>query len=281
MDKLLLVDGSNLLFQMFFGMPARIFNRNGKAVHGTIGFVGGLLKIIDMTDSTHVAVLFDGEHENVRTAVNPEYKSNRTDYGSVPESENPFSQLNDVYAAIDCLGIKRAETADCEVDDWIAGYTFAYGKDFQIVISSSDSDYFQLLTDNVSVLRYRGKNSAFCSPEYVRTRFGISPLQYPDFKSLVGDPTDNIFGAEKIGPKTAARLLNEFGSLENLLINASQIDRLQIRNSILNNAERLRVNYELIKLNYRGQLPFRFDELHYVSSKVSVNAVLQKTSLLP
>ena len=108
MNKLLLVDGSNLLFQMFFGMPARILNRSGKAIHGTIGFVGALLKIIRMTNPTHIAVLFDGEHENERKTLNGDYKANRIDYSEVPEAENPFSQLPDIYAALDRLGVKRA-----------------------------------------------------------------------------------------------------------------------------------------------------------------------------
>ena len=91
MDKLLLVDGSNLLFQMFFGMPARIVNKSGRAIHGTMGFIGAFLKIIRMTKPTHIAVLFDGEHENARVELNADYKANRIDYNEVPEEENPFS----------------------------------------------------------------------------------------------------------------------------------------------------------------------------------------------
>ena len=164
MDKLLLVDGSNLLFQMFFGMPARIVNQSGKAIHGTMGFVGALLKIIRMTEPTHIAVLFDGEHENARAALNTDYKANRIDYSEMPESENPFSQLSDIYSALDYLKIRHAETTVCETDDWIAAYALAYGKEAQIVISSFDSDYFQLLSENVSVLRYRGVKTVVCTP---------------------------------------------------------------------------------------------------------------------
>ena len=91
MKKLLLVDGSNLLFQMFFGMPARIANEQGKAIQGTLGFVGALLKIIRMVEPTHVAVLFDGETHNPRTDLDAGYKANREDYSEVEEEENPFS----------------------------------------------------------------------------------------------------------------------------------------------------------------------------------------------
>lgn len=91
MDKLLLVDGSNLLFQMFFGMPARIVGSEGKAIQGTLGFVGALLKIIRMVAPTHMLVIFDGEHENSRCELDADYKANRIDYGTVSEEENPFS----------------------------------------------------------------------------------------------------------------------------------------------------------------------------------------------
>ena len=197
MNRILIIDGSNLLFQMFFGMPARIVNKQGKAIQGTLGFVGALLKIIRKTEPTHIAVFFDGEHENIRSALDPDYKTNRVNYSEIPEENNPFSQLQDVYAALDYLGIKYAETKTCETDDWIAGYAITYGQENEIVISSFDSDFFQLITDNVSVLRYRGDNTVICTPEYINKKFGITPLQYADFKSLTGDVSDNIKGAIK------------------------------------------------------------------------------------
>lgn len=75
MKRLLIVDGSNLLFQMFFGMPARIVNEQGRAIQGTLGFIGALLKIIRRTEPTHIIVLFDGEHENSRVSLDSAYKA--------------------------------------------------------------------------------------------------------------------------------------------------------------------------------------------------------------
>lgn len=155
MDKLLLVDGSNLLFQMFFGMPARIVNSEGKAIQGTLGFVGAMLKIIRMVVPTHMLVIFDGEHENSRCEIDADYKANRMDYSAVSEEENPFSQLPDVYQALTYLDIKYIETTDCEADDMIASYTLSYRDDTNVVISSFDSDFFQLIGERVSVLQYR------------------------------------------------------------------------------------------------------------------------------
>lgn len=279
MNRLLIVDGSNLLFQMFFGMPARIINEQGKAIQGTLGFVGALLKIIRKTNPTHVAVFFDGEHENDRTTLNADYKANRVDYSQTPEEETPFSQLPDVYTALDFLGIKHTETTTCETDDLIAGYALTYGKECEIVISSFDSDFFQLITDKVSILRYRGDNSIICTPDYIKDKFNITPSQYADFKSLTGDTSDNIKGAEKVGPKTAALLLNKFGTLENILSSAENIQKPSIRDSIIRNCDRLRTNYKLIKLENTVPLPFALDELSYCYSGITTNDVLKGIGL--
>lgn len=279
MNKLLLVDGSNLLFQMFYGMPARIVNEQGKAIQGTLGFVGALLKIIRRTSPTHIAVLFDGEHENDRSALDPEYKANRIDYSEVSEDETPFSQLPDVYAALDYLQIKHAETTVCETDDWIAAYTLTYGYENEIIISSFDSDFFQLITDKVSVLRYRGDKTDICTPDCIKNKFGIEPAQYADFKSLTGDVSDNIKGADKVGPKTAASLLNEFGDLKGILDNTENIKRASIKESISRNAERLRLNYKMIKLDNTASLPFTFSELAYEYRGITTNEVLKGIGL--
>lgn len=277
--KFLFVDGSNLLFQMFFGMPARITGRDGRAIQGTLGFVGALLKIIRMVQPTHAAVFFDGEHENARAQLDADYKANRPDYGAFPEEESPFSQLPDVYRALDCMGIAFAETTDCETDDWIAACAFTYGKEDPVVISSFDSDFFQLVTDNVSVLRYRGKKTALCTPEYVQERFGVSPRQYADFKSLVGDTADNIRGAAQVGPKTAASLLAAFGTLEGVLQNAEKIKKAAVRASIQQDADRLRRNYALIRLNGCAALPFVEEEMRYAERGWTTTEVLRQIGL--
>ncbi|MDE6031388.1 MAG: flap endonuclease, partial [Oscillospiraceae bacterium] len=266
-------------FQMFFGMPARIVNEQGKAIQGTLGFVGALLKIIRRTEPTHIAVLFDGEHENARTAIDSDYKANRADYSETPEENNPFSQLPDIYVALDYLNIKYTETIDCEADDVISGYAMTYGNEMEIVISSFDSDFFQLITDKVSVLRYRGDKTVICTPEYIREKLRVSSSQYVDFKSLTGDTADNIRGADKVGPKTAALLLNEFGSLENILANADKIKKPSVRESVINNTERLKKNYRLIRLANTAPLPFAPCELEYVYNGITTNEVLKGIGL--
>ena len=279
MNRFLIVDGSNLLFQMFFGMPARIVNKRGKAIQGTLGFVGALLKIIRRTEPTHVVVLFDGEHENERAKLDAGYKANRVDYSQTPEEETPYSQLADVCAALGYLGIRYAQTETCEADDWIAGYALTCAGEAEIVISSFDSDFFQLITDRVSVLRYRGERTVVCTPEYIRDKLHIEPAQYADFKSMTGDAADNIRGADKVGPKTAARLLNRFGTLSGILENAQRIEKPSVRESILSNAARLQTNYEIIRLGHTAPLPFALSELAYAVPEVTTTDVLKGIGL--
>ena len=278
-QKILVVDGSNLLFQMFFGMPARIYNAQGIGIWGVLGFTGALLKIIRQVKPSHVCVLFDGEHENQRSVIDSDYKANRVDYSQVDDSENPFSQLPYIYQALKYLGIAYAETETCEVDDWICSYANLYGADNDMVISSFDSDFFQLISQRVTVLRYRGDKSVLCTPEHLQEKFGIAPCQYADFKSLTGDASDNIPGADKVGPKTAATLLREFGSLENILQNAHSIKKPSIRESIIRNTDRLRRNYELICLDKQGDVPFSLEQMRFSDPGITATQVLHAIGL--
>lgn len=272
--RLLIVDGSNLLFQMFYGMPARILNKDGKPIQGTLGFVGALLKIVRRVQPTHVVVLFDGEYQSERTELDADYKGNRPDFNEVAEEDQPFSQLPDVYAALDLLGMAHTETTTCETDDLVAGYALTYGNEMDVVIASFDSDFFQLITDRVCVLRYRGDNTVICDTAYITDKFGILPSQYADMKSLTGDTADNIKGADKVGSKTASALICQFGTLENVLAHANEISKPSIRESVIRNTERLRLNYRLIKLGDSAPLPFGIDALCYHYNGITTTEVL-------
>lgn len=297
--KLLLVDGHNLLFQMFYGMPARIVNQEGRAIQGTLGFVGALLKIIRRVRPGYVAVIFDGEHENRRKDLSEEYKANRPDYSQVPKEENPFSQLPDVYRALRYLGIPHWETREYETDDEIAAYVYTYGKipgrgisesDLQsgtgpgdniqenripIVISSFDSDFFQLIAENVSVLRYRGEKSVLCDVAYIREKLGIEPSQYAEYKALTGDKADNIAGIPGVGAKTAAELMRQFGSLEELLAHRDEIRKPYLQKAFMEVEEHLRRNYQLIRLDGGAPISRRLEELAWQDQGLTTTEVLR------
>ena len=275
----MIIDGSNLLFQMFYGMPARIVNGQGKAIQGTLGFVGALLKIIRMVRPTHAVVLFDGEYVSARSELDPDYKGNRPDYSQMPEEDTPFSQLPDICSALDFLGIHHCETTVCEVDDWIAGYAEAYGEKTEIVIVSQDSDFFQLISDRISILRYRGEKSVLCDTKYIQEKLGIKPEQYAAYKSLTGDSADNIRGVDKVGPKTAAALMRQFGDLDTLLEQADFIPKPSVRCSVLESTERIRTNFSLICLVGGQPLPFALEELAYCYDGITTTEVLKAIGL--
>ncbi len=279
MNKILLIDGSNLLFQMFFGMPARIYNETGVGIWGVLGFVGALLKIIRKVEPSHVAVLFDGESENQRVILDADYKANRPDYSDMTDEENPYSQLPYIYQALTFLGIAHAETTSCETDDWIASYVKLYGDENEVVISSFDSDFFQLVSEKVSVLRYRGDKSVICTPEYLMDKFGIEPTQYADFKSLTGDKADNIQGAEKVGQKTASTLLGVFGTLDGIIANAEKISKPAVRDSIMKSQERLLRNRKLIKLDGNADVPCNLEQMAYTYNGITTTEVLRGIGL--
>ncbi len=279
MEKILLVDGMNLLFQMFYGMPGRIYSSQGRPIWGTLGFVGALLKILRQVQPQYAAVVFDGECHNPRTDVEESYKANRPDYSQMPEEETPFSQLPDVYAALDFLGIARAETTDCEADDWLAACAKAWSRDREVVIASFDSDLFQLISDRVGILRYRGEKTVLCDRAWLREKYGIGPEQYGGFKALVGDSADNIKGIRGIGPKTAAALLCQFGSLENLLARTGEISRPAIRRAVEESIPRIRTNDLLIRLSGETALPFALADTVYTDSGLTTRQVLMRMGL--
>lgn len=259
---------------MFYGMPARIINEDGKAIQGTLGFIGALLRIIRMIRPDYLAVLFDSERENSRMELDAQYKANRADYSQVPKEENPFSQLADIYAALDFMGIRHTEAAALEADDIIASYALTYGREIEVVIASWDSDFFQLIDEHVSILRYRGVKTLLCDRVFIQQKYGVTPGQYADFKALTGDAADNIKGADQIGPKNAARLLSAFRTLDNILANADQIAKPSIRASVMRNAQRLKTNQRLIRLDGKAGLPFPLNMLSYQYDGIKTNEVL-------
>lgn len=117
------------------------------------------------------------------------------------------------------------------------------------------------------------------TPKHIREKFNIVPKQYADFKSLTGDVADNIKGADKIGPKTAVSLLGEFNTLENILANLERVKKPSIKESLMRNAERLRINYKLIRLENRASLPFALHELEYRYTGLTTNEVLKGIGL--
>jgi DNA polymerase-1 len=222
---LLLVDGHNLLFRACFGTPAQIWSRDQddkRDITTQFMFFALLRKGIndEFVSWPEVIVVFDGQDGAAdRKDTDSGYKATRPD---TPEALKPILALPDVKAGLDLHGITWIEIDDAEADDVIA--TIAAAEPARdVLIASMDQDFYQLLRDpcpgqgSVRVLNTAMRlGNRLIGPAQVTARYGITPRQYPDFRALCGDASDNIPGVKGVGAKTAATLLADGVSLDNL-----------------------------------------------------------------
>lgn len=248
MSRLLIIDGHNLLFRMFYGIPSAIKNSEGKDIRGVIGFIGGMLKAINLYKFDNMIVVFDSETSTgSKLDIDKNYKSNRIDYSQVDEEVNPFSQLKYIYKVLDYMDVEYIEVSEYEADDYIASLCRFYSEQ-EIVILSTDRDFLQLVTEDITVYSPRGKMSIEFTPKKIYEKFLITPQQVVDYKVLVGDKSDNIAGVKSIGPKTAVRLLNE-GTLDEILSGKVFVEP-KIYDKLLENKDLIVRNSKLISMKY-------------------------------
>lgn len=280
--RLLLIDGHNLLFRMFFGIPARIPGRAGRSIHGVVGFVGTLLKTLAAFEPSHLVVLFDHESGSFRGEIDGEYKSNRSaDWSGRGVDEDPFAQLEHICRVLDHIGWKHTETPGFEVDDMIAAYVREYGGQAEMVVLSTDSDLLQLVKPGVSVFCPRGKDSILYGPEEVEAKYGVMPSFIPDLKALTGDKTDNLIGVPGIGPKTAGNLIQQLGGVSGIYEQLEAVKRDAIRHLLVTHRDRVLHNLSMIRLNHLASLPFSLSELAITpeSWHVKTMEVLQEAGI--
>ncbi|MFF3002006.1 5'-3' exonuclease H3TH domain-containing protein [Kitasatospora sp. NPDC057940] len=216
---LLLVDGFNLLWAGTFGFPAPIHSRDkSRELTGLFAFFALLRAAIrDDVDvvEPEVLVVFDGEHGSAeRTATDQEYKANRE---ATPEALKPLQFLAPVKDGLDAHGIRWAEVENAEADDVIATLATQTAASRPVLIMSRDMDFYQLLDDRVRILnRSRKSAQRIITADEVVTRYGVTPAQWPAFRALTGDKSDNIPGVHGVGPKVASALLHDGMRLRDL-----------------------------------------------------------------
>ncbi|MGN0906936.1 MAG: 5'-3' exonuclease H3TH domain-containing protein [Bullifex sp.] len=269
MGPLLVIDGNNLLFQMFYGMPSPVYSKSGKCIHATIGFISFVLKQVRLLGADGVCVVFDSDTSAERHEILPEYKANRIDdWDSMDENEIPFSEEENIVKCLRFLGIKPVYSVGMEADDVIATAAKRYGNCRDVIISSFDSDFFQLINDHVSVLRYRGKASVMWNRAYFLEKYGFEPEHYALWKSVVGDKSDNIPGVPGIGEKRGALLMKEY-ALTGKLKGECLTERL--RKSLSDNMDTVERNLKLIKLSERTEVVFDEPEFSFDREKMALS----------
>src|SRR5688572_29006555 len=237
-----LVDGSGYIFRAFHALPP-LTRSDGTHVNAVLGFTNMLLKLLDETDADHIGVIFDAGRVSFRNEIYAEYKANRPDVP--PELIPQFSMVREATRA---ANVACVEMEGYEADDIIATYACrAKEAGAEVTIVSSDKDLMQLVNDKVRMLDPI-KNRPISFPE-VQEKFGVTPDKVIDIQALAGDSTDNVPGVPGIGVKTAAELINTYGSLEELLARAAEIKQPKRRENLLANAELARISKKLVTLS--------------------------------
>jgi DNA polymerase I len=220
--RLLLLDGHSLAYRAFFALPVENFSTTtGQHTNAVYGFTSMLINVLRDEAPTHVAVAFDVSRQTFRNEMYPEYKANRS--SSPDEFKGQVGLIKEILSA---LRIPAIEKDGYEADDVIATLTQqAQGDGLDVLICTGDRDTFQLVNEHVTVLYpKRGVSDlSRMTPDAVQERYGLSPVQYPDFAALRGDPSDNLPNIPSVGEKTAAKWVVQFGSLEQLVERADEV----------------------------------------------------------
>ncbi|WTL15414.1 DNA polymerase I [Kribbella sp. NBC_01505] len=218
----MLLDGHSLAYRAFYALPVENFSTStGQHTNAVYGFTSMLINMLRDEQPTHICVAFDVSRKTFRSEQYTEYKAGRT------KSPDEFKgQVSLVKEVLDALRIPTTEIDGWEADDIIATLaTQASDQGFEVLISSGDRDAFQLVNENVTVLYpKRGVSEiARMDPAAVEAKYGVPPRLYPDLAALVGEKSDNLPGVPGVGDKTAAKWLNQFGSLNDVIDRVNEI----------------------------------------------------------
>ena len=254
MSKLYLIDGSGFIFRAFHALPP-MTRPDGTPINAVFGFCNMINKLLTDSKIEHIAVIFDAGRKTFRNEIYPEYKAHRP-----PPPPELIPQFALIREATRAYGLPSIEAPNYEADDLIASYAReAHAENLEVCIVSSDKDLMQLLRPGVGM--FDPIKSIPIGTDEVMKKFGVSPDKVVEVQALAGDSTDNIPGVPGIGVKTAAELINIYGSLEGLLADAANIKQPKRREALLQNAELARISRRLVLLDDRVPLPVPLDQL--------------------
>ncbi len=235
------IDAHSLIYQVFHALPP-MTSGSGLPVSAVYGFVGDVFELIARKNPDYVVAAFDKSEVTFRNALYDQYKAHRE---SMPDELR--QQIPLIRQAIDAMGVGIMECGGYEADDLlatVAAQVEAAGG--RCLVVTSDKDCRQLITDNVTI--YNIRKDLELDAAFLLDDWGIRPDQVVDYQSLVGDPVDNVPGVPLIGPKIARELLIQFGTLENVLDNASSISGAKRKQNLIEGRERAMLSRELVRL---------------------------------
>ncbi len=251
--KLVLVDGSSFLFRAYHAIPP-LTNSSGEPTNAIYGVANMLRKLLDDHQTDYVTVVFDAPGKTFRHELYHEYKANRP---AMPDDLR--QQIEPLHQLIRIMGLPLIVEHGVEADDVLGALAFmAADKGFQVVISTGDKDMAQLVNPHISL--ENTMSGSFLDEQGVMDKFGVKPDQIIDYLALMGDKVDNIPGVPKVGPKTAAKWLGQYESLQNLMEHADEIGG-KVGENLRSSLQQLPLSRELTTIKIDLDLPYLIADL--------------------
>lgn len=258
-NKILLVDGSNLAFRMYFALERTgLTSPGGKPSWAIFGFFKALLDVIERYKPTAIVAAFDRKEPTFRHEAFDFYKANRPD--EMPEAL--ALQWPEIKRGLALIGMNLVELPGFEADDLIGTLSVqAENSGWEVLILSGDKDNLQLVSDKVKVLMPGQKGIQMVDRDEVKVKMGVYPELVVDLKALSGDPSDNIPGVAGIGPKTAIKLLDEYPSLDDIYSNLENIKPVSVQKKLAEDRESAFDSRYLAQIKTDCQITYPFEEL--------------------
>lgn len=264
--RVCLIDGSGYIFRAFYALPP-LTSPDGIPVNAVYGFTNMFMRLTQKIKCDYSLVLFDAKRQNFRNEIFPDYKGTRKE---IPEDLIP--QFDIIHQAVKALNLHYLDMEGYEADDLIATYAdMALKAGYDVTVISADKDLMQLIRPGVEF--YDPMKDKYFTPEDVREKFGVYPDRVVDVQALAGDSTDNIPGVPGIGLKTAAELVNQFGSLEEVLNRAGEIKQNKRRETLLENIDKAKISLQLVTLKPDVPVTHKIEE--YACQKPDLPTILE------
>ncbi|MDA9134784.1 DNA polymerase I [Candidatus Pelagibacter sp.] len=262
-DHFYLIDGSGYIFRAYYALPPLTRKSDGLPVGAVSGFCSMLFKLLEDSKSnenlqrpTHFAVIFDAARKTFRNEIYSDYKANRSE---APDDLAP--QFEYIRKSVVAFNLPSVDLPNYEADDLIATYADQIlAKGAKVTIVSSDKDLMQLYRKDVRI--FDPMKNKFITSEDIVTKFGVGPEKVIDVQSLAGDSSDNVPGVPGIGVKTAAELINKYGTLEKLLDNAQEIKQNKRRETLIENKDKAIISKKLVTLMKDAPVERKIEEFH-------------------
>jgi DNA polymerase-1 len=241
---LLIVDWHAYAYRAFYAIR-QLNSPEGLGTNAIYGFIKMLAKMQTRVKPSHIAVVWDGGLDAKRMALHPEYKAQRP--ASPPDLDR---QISEIQQYLEHAGLPSCQEDGIEADDVICALCMeALKEDFDVIIASSDKDFMQLVSDRVGMLNPNDKSETIWGAAEVKAKMGVEPRHILEYLALLGDNVDNIPGVPGVGPQTAANLLNQFGSIDQIYARLDEVKSERLRTALRDSEAIVRKNLNLIRLN--------------------------------